>query len=223
MDISKPLLIAYSGSLDAKQPNSNKGILMFFKSIFWTYKHNVVDPSTRTAYYLIKSIGILKRDYNIKPSEIQIELWGNINSLNKQHILEEDVEEYFSIDSYLPKDESIKRLNLADMLFLPLEKSNVKGQGTLFIPGKLFEYLNTLKPILALCEPSDCRNIIENSGLGVCIDPDKPELIAKCLFPIIKNKNLLLGLKPNKEFIETFTFKNKTQELITVLKKASVN
>lgn len=223
MDISKPLLIAYSGSLDAKQPNTNKGIFMLFKSIFWTYKHNVVDPSTRTAYYLIKSIGILKRDYNIKPSEIQIELWGNINSLNKQHILEEDVNEYFSIDSYLPKDESIKRLNLADMLFLPLEKSNVKGQGTLFIPGKLFEYLNTLKPILALCEPSDCRNIIENSGLGVCIDPDNPELIAKCLFPIIKNKNLLLGLKPNKEFIETFTFKNKTQELITVLKKASVN
>ncbi len=223
MDTSKPLLIAYSGSLDAKHPNSNSGILTFFKNIFWTYKHDVVDPSTRTAYYLIKSIGILKRDYNIKPNEIQIELWGNINSLNKQHILEEDVEEYFSIDSYLPKDESLKRLNLADMLFLPLEKSNVNGQGTLFIPGKLFEYLNTLKPILALCESSDCRNIIEKSGLGVCIDPDNPELIAKCLFPIIKNKNLLLGLKPNKEFIETFTFKNKTQELITVLNKASVN
>lgn len=34
MDISKPLLIAYSGSLDAKQSNSNKGILMFLRAFF---------------------------------------------------------------------------------------------------------------------------------------------------------------------------------------------
>ena len=223
MDISKPLKIAYSGSLDAKRPIKSKGLFKQFKNLFWTYKHDVVDPSTRSAYYLIKAIGILKRDFIIRPDEIQIELWGNIHPLNKQHIVEEGVSEFFSIDSYLPKDESLKRLSQADMLFLPLEKSNIKGQGTLFIPGKLFEYLNTRKPILALCEPSDCRDIIETSGLGICIEPDNSKLIANVLFPLIKNKMLLSGLIPNEEFIDTFSFKNKTLELLSVFKKASVN
>lgn len=223
MDISKPLKIAYSGSLDAKYPSESKGFFRQVKNLFWTYKHDAVDPSTRSAYFLIKAIGVLKRDFNITPDEIQIELWGNIHSLNKEHIIEAGVSEFFYIDSYLPKDESLKRLSQADVLFLPLEKSNIKGQGTLFIPGKLFEYLSTRKPILALCEPSDCRDIIENSGLGICIEPDNPELIANVLFPLIKNKMLLLGLIANEEFIETFAFKNKTLELISVLNKASGN
>jgi hypothetical protein len=34
---------------------------------------------------------------------------------------------------------------------------------------------------------------------------------------------LLSGLIANEEFIETFAFKNKTLELISVLNKASVN
>ena len=222
MDIKKSVIIAYSGSLDAFRNEKSLGIFRFLKELFWTYKHRTVDPSTRTAYYLIKAVGILKREYGISPSELKIELWGSIHPLNIRHSEDENVRDFFHFDSYLPKDESLSKLNKADILFLPLEKSNVKDQGTLFIPGKLFEYLKTSKPILALCEASDCRKIIEQSGLGICVEPDNPERIAECLFPIIKNKNLLLGLKPNTEFIETFAFKNKTAELISVLKKASV-
>ena len=223
MDSKMPLVIAYSGSLDARQIKSSNRLLKAVKNLFWTYKHDTVDPSTRTAYYLIQTVKVLKNTYGILPEELCIDLWGNIHPLNIQQSKEAGVFEYFKFNQYLPKDQSLMRLGQADILFLPLEKSNVKGQGNLFIPGKLFEYLHAKKPILALCEPSDCREIIEKSGMGICIEPDQPELIAKCLFPIVKNKNLLLGLKPNDEFIETFSFKNKTKELIAVLNKLSVN
>lgn len=215
----RPLIIAYSGSLDAYRSKSGNGLLNNIMQWFWTYKHDTVDSTTRTAYYLIKAVKVLKDDYQIRPSDIQIKLWGKIDPLNRVHAVEHGVEDYFSFASYLPKQESLKLLEEADLLFLPLERSNIKGKETLFIPGKLFEYLRTGKPILAPCDASDCRRILERSGIGVCTEPTGYKEIAGILSGILKKRETLSLYIPDKAYIETFSFRNKTGELAAILDK----
>src|SRR5688572_13893451 len=110
MDSEKPLTISYSGSLDAYQPSKTNRIKKFFRDWFWTYKHDTVDASTRSAYYLIKAITLLKEKYRINPAELKVELWGNIHPLNEEQAKKEDVSAFFNFSGYLPKAESLKRL-----------------------------------------------------------------------------------------------------------------
>jgi glycosyltransferase involved in cell wall biosynthesis len=218
MDTDRPLHISYSGSLDGYQPRSSSRFLRTLKDWFWTYKHNTVDPSTRSAYYLVKAVRILKERHAVKPGDLQFDFWGNINPLNGVQAEKEGVSGFFRISGYLPKTDSLERLAASDMLFLPLEKSNVKGQGTLFIPGKLYEYMNSGKPVLGLCEDSDCRHILEQSGLGICVEPDNVEQIAEVLLKYIRNRHLLKEIRPNRDYISGFSFRNKTSELAAVLR-----
>lgn len=219
---TKKLIIAYSGSLDAYNGNKSKKHLSSILKWFWTYKHNTVDSSTRSAYYLIKAVRILKDNYNIQPNQIGFQFWGNINPLNKTQSEKEGVSDFFEFGAYLSKAESLERLAEADLLFLPLEKSNTSEMRTLFIPGKLFEYLHTGKPILGLCETSDCKTILENSGIGICCAPDNSDEIAKTLNKILKNEIDIKLIKANHTYIQSFSFIKKTEELAKVFDKLGV-
>lgn len=210
------LTIAYSGSLDAYQPEKGKKALKWLKDLFWTFKNDQVDRSTRSAYYLIKAIKILKEEHGIGPDKLQFHFWGLIAENNLIQAEQEGVGAYFRFGTYVDKQTSLRRLQEADLLFLPLEKSNTPEHRTLFIPGKLYEYLNAGKPVLALAEPSDCRTILQKSGLGICAYPDNPSEIAMVILQIINEPGFLNGFKPNQDYISTFSFRNKTAELAAV-------
>lgn len=222
MGIKNQLVLAYSGSLNAFTPGNKSNWWKWVKGLFWTYNHDTVDHSTRSGYYLIKAVRILKEKYKVQADELNIQLWGSIDPINRAQVISEGVEAYFSIDSYMDKQKSLSKLEAASILFLPLEKSNKKGSKTLFIPGKLFEYIHTGKPILALAEDSDCRSILEKSGLGICVQPDDPEKIAQTLENIIRNRDVLDAYKPQTDYISTFTFENKTAELAAVFNQLIV-
>lgn len=223
MDFNRQIVIAYSGSLDAYRPQLKTRFIKSLLQWFWTFKNNNIDSSTRTAHYLIQAVKVLKKKYGISPQQLQIQLWGKIDAQNITSANKEEVEEFFSFSGYMPKQESLKKLQQADLLFLPLERASVKGNKTLFIPGKLFEYLHARKPILALCEDSDCKEILMKSGLGICIQPDNFEEVASFLNSIIQNDIQLSNMKPNEDFIETFSFVNKTKELAKVLNDVLVS
>jgi glycosyltransferase involved in cell wall biosynthesis len=223
MDINKALVIAYSGSLDGYKPKLKTKFIKTILQWIWTFKNNNIDSSTRTAHYLIQAIKVLKQKYSISPNQLQIHLWGKIDQENISSAAKEDVSEFFIFSGYLPKQESLNKLQQADLLFLPLERASIKGNKTLFIPGKLFEYLHTRKPILALCEDSDCKDILKKSGLGICIEPDNFEEVASFLNTIIHDSSIIKNIQANEEFIETFSFVNKTKELAKVLNDVLVN
>lgn len=212
------LTIAYSGSLGSYDPKALKEKSGFLRTWFWTFNNDTVDSSTRSGYFLIQAIKVLRDKYQKSPNDIRVDWWGMIDPLNKKQVAEAQLNEYFTVNGYLPKQESLDRLAGADVLFLPLEKSKVSGQGTLFIPGKLYEYLKIGKPILALCEPSDCATILEQSGLGIFAAPDKPDEIASILLRIINKEINLQNINPDKNVIDSYSFYNKTEELANIFK-----
>ncbi len=213
-----PLRIAYSGTLNGYDPEQQKG-KSNWTSWFWTYKYDQVDDSTRTGYYFIKAVDLLNKNGSIRPGDLLVDWWGMIHPLNKRQVESYGLQDYFTIDGYISKQESLDRLASADLLFLPLEKARKKGHRTLFIPGKLYEYLKTGKPVLALCEPSDCRDILERSGLGLFARPDDPEHIAETLYDLITHPGKLKSLRPDINYVNSFSFREKTRELAEILHK----
>ena len=67
---------------------------------------------------------------------------------------------------YVPQKDSFRYMEETDVLLLPwVDRVN--------IPGKLFEYLATGKPILALCYPdSEVARVVQQTASGWCVNPD---------------------------------------------------
>ena len=55
-----------------------------------------------------------------------------------------------------------------------------------------------------------------STGLGFCFEPDQAEEIAKGLFPVIKQPQLLSALKPNEAVIAACSFSERTKSLASV-------
>jgi glycosyltransferase involved in cell wall biosynthesis len=211
MASERPLIIGYSGSLayyDGKSAVRKNRL----RDWFWTYNHYVTDPSTRSAFFLFKAIQLLKEKYKIQPSQLQVQLWGNIHAGNLQQAKEMGISEFLQISGYLPKQESIERNNTCDLLFLPMESATENGK-PLFIPGKVFEYMKAGKPVLALAGPCDCLDILRPSGLLIEFNPRAAEEIAEELNKIILNRDILSGYIPDADYISSFSFRNITAKL----------
>jgi hypothetical protein len=103
-----------------------------------------------------------------------------------------------------------------DVLFLPIELP-AKEHNTLFIPGKVFDYVKLRKPILILDQSSDCGQIVKKSGLGLFASNNDVEDIVNCLselsynFEEVKNR-----IRINDEYIESLAFENRAREMSEV-------
>ncbi len=219
MSASK-LTIAYAGLLADIESCRERPVESFPLSWLRNFRNQNIRAETRSGKFLIEAIKLLSEKRPTLSKELTIELWGKIAEGNKNLVKEYNLEKIIEISDKLPHNESRDKLSKADLLFLPLE-SEKYGQRPLNIPGKLYDYLEFEKPILALCGESDCKDIIEKSGLGILAEPDNPKNIAKILERLIKNKkNLSETYKPNKDWIkQNYSARALTKELSTIVKR----
>ena len=106
MDTIKRLQIAYSGTLEAYEAPKHKWFKRLL-GLFWTYKNNRIDASTRSAFYLIQAVAILKTRFGIHPEELNIHLWGSIDDKHRQWCKIYAVESYFTISGFENKVDSM--------------------------------------------------------------------------------------------------------------------
>ncbi|WP_440672919.1 glycosyltransferase family 4 protein [Candidatus Pelagibacter sp. HIMB1715] len=94
-----------------------------------------------------------------------------------------------------------------------LINSNLKGSEAVIIPSKLQAYLSTSKPIISFCEGS-VKKIITISKAGINLSDLKPDIAAKKIINLTKNKNKMIKLGTNGK-----NFFKKNYELNIVAKK----
>ncbi|HXV14766.1 MAG TPA: glycosyltransferase [Candidatus Krumholzibacteria bacterium] len=70
---------------------------------------------------------------------------------------------------YIDYDEHLRVLKSSDALLLVLSRGE-KSRG--WIPSKFFQYLGTGNPILAMTPAGEVREIVQETGAGVCVEPD---------------------------------------------------
>ncbi|MBT5402706.1 MAG: glycosyltransferase [Crocinitomicaceae bacterium] len=209
---TKKISIGYGGWLQYYEPGMEQQPKNWLTTTFLNYHIDNVNHHVRSAYYIYKALQLLKQMG--KEEMVKLHLWGNIDSRNQTLSKKMNIDSMVEIGGKLSKKDNLEKLNSMDILFLPLElgKNDCRS---LFIPGKVYEYLFLEKPILAVGGDSDAKNLILDSGLGFHFDPENPEDIVKFLIKTFNDRSNL-RLEPNKELIASKSFDVLTGELVTV-------
>ncbi len=127
----------------------------------------------------------------------------------------------FGLEPYLDIIETVSHFDAAkyqrkSQVLLLLE-GNTKA-ATYIIPGKLFEYVNAQRPIIAIGpQPSDITSILKETNTGYYFKYDEKEALKRQiieLFTAYKNNNLCVSPRG----IQRYSRRNCTQQLSQILK-----
>lgn len=145
------------------------------------------------------------KEYN---QEVEVQLTGTVSDEIMEMIHSDALlDKVVDITPPIPHDQVVHSFSKADALLLILNNSeNAKGH----LPGKLFEYLASKRPILALGpRDSDAAKIIRETNTGIVVNHDNKQEILKALKRIREEAYI-----PNIKEIEKFSRKALTEKLV---------
>lgn len=105
----------------------------------------------------------------------------------------------------------------ADVL-LVLEGENPNGH--IMLTQKIFEYLATGKPILAIAPPGALADLVRATGAGIVIHPDNVYRIKETLFELFLGRQ---KLRRNEPLIQTYTRQRQAATLATILRNGTTS
>ncbi len=162
-----------------------------------TFLNGLIVKNLTTKNIVFNFIGNLKQSYRIRLSKMK----NNID-----------------IYPHLSHKEAITKMYEADILVVLLNKSI---EGSIAFTGKIFEYLKTGKPILAICPKGEVTRLIEKYSIGETADPeDKDEIVSKIAVMIkkIRSEKSMYKSLPDTILLN-FSRKHLTDKLISILQK----
>ena len=161
----------------------------------------------------------LKDEGAVKPESFLVKLIGNYHKDKLQAQIDSyGLTKEFEIVGYVPHDECIKHQLSADALVL------IEGTGRgaeAFYTGKIFEYMNTGRPVLAvLPENGAAADLVRKSAIGVVAHTDSVDKIKGIIKDYYdKWQSGSLTFAPDRSVIEGFERKALTAELAKVFDK----
>ncbi len=147
--------------------------------------------------------------------DLEIRLTGSISREANLSITQHGLDAYTRITGYVPHKEAIEeQLGASILLLLVPKTANAKG----IVTGKVFEYLQAKRPILAIGpEHGDLAAILNETSAGVISDFENKTSLKNNILNYYKKyqNNTLLC---NSKGIEKYHRKNLTKELAEILK-----
>lgn len=146
----------------------------------------------RNAKILWKALSIITKEDKKFTKDLEIELVGFIGHAIIDEITSLDLADNLKLSAHISREETLERMCQSQALLLILnDMPNVKGR----LPGKLFEYLASRRPILVVGpEDSDASKIVHGVNAGYTCgfdDLDKTLAALKELYKKFKEDNLL--------------------------------
>ncbi len=192
-------------SYKPKETYSDKFKITYIGSFYGGY------PSgSRYPHLFFKIIGELLKENKINKNDLKIVKVGDMERIDPE-IPEENIEHV----GYVPHNEVFKYLENTAVLLLVVQTK--KGM-ELAYTGKIFEYINSKKPILALVpEEGVAADLIRKTNTGIVVNPDDVEGITKAILDLYnKWKNKDLKIEPNMDIIKEYDRKNLTKKLAQI-------
>lgn len=196
-------------NMDLTKPNNEKFTMVYTGALYGRRK-----PDN-----FFNAIKNLKEKGTIEKNSLKVKLIGNyhkdklqskIDSLN----LTDDIE----IVGYVPHNVCIKHQLSSDALVL-IEGSGVGANA--FYTGKIFEYMNTKRPVLAILPDGVAKDLVIESKIGIVANTDNVleiENIIKQYYEKWKKNSLIF--EPDFNIIERFERKRLTKELANIFDRA---
>jgi len=149
-------------------------------------------------------------------NDIRIRFTGHISDVHKERFIELPGKEPAEFLPYSDHSTVIRQMMSASVLLLVLAKD--PGNRS-FLPGKLFEYIATGKPVLALGPvDGDTAEILEKGGFGRCFDYDDSAGMTEFLVNIMTGSFTVTGMLP-----EEFSRRRLTSKIADLLEHEGSN
>lgn len=180
------LIITYIGTFyDRRQPQ------ILWDALSGLFKENILDNNQ----FEFRIIGKNKKSFVLK----------NYNT-------DQDIIEVVRFFENMMYKKSLQEMLNADLLLLYIATgSNSKAE----MPGKLFDYLRSYKPVLAIIPPDGAAaEILKKSGTGLIADSSDINEVKHLLLEVYNKWEAgALTVSPNKDYIESFNRRNQSQKL----------
>lgn len=181
----------------------------------FTLSHIGLLPSHSNPELLWKVLKELVENNSDFASDLELKLVGTVSEKVLESLERFGLKKYAKLTSYVPHDEAIKMQKSSQVLLLLIPNvTNAQG----IVTGKVFEYITSGRPILALApEKSDLISIVEGTDTGKVIDfNDQVRLKTTILdfYQQYKKGNL----KVEASNIDAYHRRNLTQQLSEIIK-----
>lgn len=153
---------------------------------------------------------VFEQDKSLR-DRIEVRFIGAFDEPVAQTMIERlNLKEQVKIEGYLPHAECVASQLGADLLLLTLNRGIPEA-----LTGKVFEYLYTEKPILALTpEDSQVAGLLRKCSHAVIAPPDCPDQIAACILDLVNNR---LKIQIDRNFAKPFHRKEQCLKLAKLL------
>ena len=183
----------------------------------FTMSHIGIVGAARNARKFWETLGELLKDN--RPDNfsnlLKIRLIGQVDNSVIQSIKENNLENNVEIISYIPHEKVIIEQSSSQVLLLFINNSpNAKG----IMTGKIFEYMASGRPILAIGpKDGDTAIILDKTQSGVIIDFEDKEGMKNTIIDLFTRykENQLITQK--NEFVEKYSRQNLAAEYVKLL------
>ncbi|HEX9970572.1 MAG TPA: glycosyltransferase, partial [bacterium] len=154
----------------APQPPGDKFII--------TYIGNM--PQSRYTPVLYQAISELKREGKISSEKFQLQFFGNIHHDVRQELQGFQIDDLLQMNDFVPHQTAIMKICQSHLLLLVINNTRTRNA---IVTGKLFEYLASRRPIIAIGPTDgDAAKILCQTGTGSIFEYDDASGIKDFLF-----------------------------------------
>lgn len=161
---------------------------------------------------------IIAEDQSFK-EDFKLDFYGSLADDVKQTIIDQGLHNNLIVHGYVSHQESLNAINAANILLLT-NFDNQASKG--IIPGKLFEYMATGNPILAIGPTdADVEKILQKTEAGNYFMPQQVEEMKGFILSVYKQwlVNPNQKFETNEKEVQQFNRKNLTKKLVKVVDK----
>lgn len=151
----------------------------------------------------------------IPKDEMDVRFFTKLPKEFVEYIKENLLEETVKVSDFLPYKECLtaQKNSSVLLLFLPREKNT-----EIMVTQKVFEYLWSKRPILAIIPDGACKDLLKQTGGAIFADPDNCEEIKSSILNLYESwKKKDYSLVADETALSKFTRKNQTKQLIKII------
>ena len=187
-----------------------------------SYRRDDVDRSVQSAGFLLRAIRHALDGKEDMKGHLEVLLVGKLAEDDRRLIKELRLENVVITTGQLPWQEAAKHIARADVLYLPFWHSRT-GRPIPRIPSKVYQYIGSYVPTLAVIGSGETREILVEAGIGkFCRNGDVNQLAAQITELYLEHEDTGIRIEPDRSFVEGFRWEIIVARLSEVLNEATV-
>jgi glycosyltransferase involved in cell wall biosynthesis len=168
---------------------------------------------------LFSALKAIKEEGAVTALNIEVCVAGLVSPEYTRLITDLNIQDMVHFEGYLDHARSVALIEQADALLLVIESRDGIEASAGFagsMPAKIFEYMFTGKPVLAIVPPGPEEQLLRDAGIGFIARPNDPVSVKRALMEVIAACNGTGGkaAAPDREFIRQFDRSRQAEKLV---------